>query len=79
MKFRIGDEVIVFRKCNSYENNWADEWIDEMDIFINKVCIVNSISINGFQLKYNNRYFNFPEFVIEKYRLNKLNRLLDEE
>jgi hypothetical protein len=69
--FSEGDLVIVTRKSSNYENGWDNSWVNRMDDFVDRKCVItNDSGAKGFTLKYenNNNYYgyDFPWFVLEK-------------
>lgn len=74
--FKIGGKVRVIKSCDSYENNWFNAWVPEMDAYVGKELIVTHRrksftffchdSSNGcFEYLLNDVAY-FPHFVLEE-------------
>ena len=73
---KIGDKVIVIRKSYTHENGWGNSWIPKMDEFVgNQYTIVNYV-YGGFILS-NEKYYEFPYFVLKKAINLKIKKLLE--
>ena len=77
-KYKIGDKVIVFK---SFKSTDYILWDDDMITFLNKVCVIVDFQDdrNFYHLKYKNMYFWFKEDCLKDVRLEKLNKILENE
>jgi len=65
---KVGDQVRVTRKAGDWEGGWGNEWADEMDDFIGKICEVESEgNLSGVAVRCPelDDWFGFPYFVLE--------------
>jgi len=74
-KFEIGEKVIVIKKCG--DTNLT--WLDDMDKYLNKEFIIDSIYHEKYYLMMNNsKYYFLAESLISSRKI-KLMKILDNE
>jgi len=66
---KVGDTVKITRIATSYESNWNEGWVDDMNYHVGKIgIIVKDNQQNGFLVKLKNdeitTEWNFPYFVL---------------
>ena len=74
--FKIGEKVIVFRRFNS---EFGYKWISLMDKTFNKQGTITEIEDDMIRVLFKNKdCWYYPYFCLTNYRLEKLNKILDE-
>ena len=75
--FKVGDKVIIFKKANSYENDWGLSWHSDMNQFIGKtITIIEINDYYGIRFENGYEYWWVPYFILKNVRLSKLDRIL---
>ena len=46
-QFKVGDTVVVSHKVKSFHLGWENTWVDDMDKFIGRQCIITDITTIG--------------------------------
>jgi hypothetical protein len=63
---KVGDRVKILRKAEDFEMGWDEVWVDVMDVYVGKTGKVNAISDIGLNIHFDDLWYNFPFFVLEK-------------
>lgn len=78
----VGDTVIILRKASSYEQGWADAWLDEaMDYTVGAKGIVRKDKgIEGFCVAITDTddSYNYPFYALEKVASKKEVKMMSE-
>jgi hypothetical protein len=71
MEFNVGDKVKVYRTIPSRTKNWNNDWVPEMNKYVNyKVYTIQHIDNKLGVLFEESQYYRFPEQclkLVEKY------------
>jgi len=65
-ELKEGDNVRVMRKFHYGENGVNFSHLHSMNDYIGEICEIRTKGTNGYNLKYNDDYYTFPYFVLEK-------------
>ena len=66
IKFKKGDRVKVMRKAETFEKNWNNAWVDEMNISVGKtLTVIKDEGTIGVRLN-DEMSLSYPSFVLEK-------------